>query len=260
MLNCPKSGQFYFGGIMGSFIFKKKEVQGLKPCRRIAVAAGCRSCGVSLVSSFIANGLRNYGSVSLSEPGRAYFYEALSMEKRFLNRGFDPFYSRLRKSEKITDVNNTECGINWYLRMPDDNMPLSSAELFRSFYIPKEEFAVYDCSGIDDENCMQLLAEADKAVVVIDPSPVKILESRDFLEKCIMHIPDLIIVVNKMNPGVFVSELNRFLGTKQYISVPFIPPDYLYRAEYAGVPPTGLKKLPEEYFKVQDILVNRIME
>ncbi len=242
------------------YLFKKKELKSLRPCRRIAVAAGSHSCGVSLVSSFIADGLKSHGSVSLSEPGRAYFFEALSMDKRFLNRGFDPFYERLRNSEKIGDINNTEDGINWYLRMPGDNRPLSSAELFRSFYIPKEEYAVFDCSGIDEENLIQVLAEADRAVMVIDPSPVKILQSREFLEKCIMHIQGLIIVVNKMNPGIYLSELNRFLGTKQYVSVPFLPADLLYRAEYAGVLPTALKKLPEEFFKVQDILVNRIME
>lgn len=235
--------------------FRKEEPQSLKPSRRIVIASGCRGCGVSFITAFLADGLKRLGTVSISEPGRPYFYNALSMEKKFLYRGFDPFYEKIRRAEKINGVNNTEDGINWYLRKGDDFEPLSAAELFRSYHIPGEDHCLYDCSGLDEDNSLALLLEADRPVIVVDPGPVKLFESRNFIEKALLKLTDPVIIVNRMNDGVYIRELNRFLGSRNYFSMVSVPAEYTYKAEYAGIGIMEIKKVSEELSETQDILL-----
>ena len=236
-------------------LFKKEKEYTLKPQSKIVVASGARGCGVSFICAFLADGLKRLGTVAVSEPGRPYFYNAMSFETKFLYRGFDPFYEKLKNAEQIKSINNLEGGVNWYARKPDDYGTLSPAELFRSLYIPKEEYSIFDCSGLDSELSLQLLAEADRAVAVVDPSPVKLFESRVFLEKLLLKIPDAVIIVNRMNDGVYRNELNRFLGSRDYFSMVSVPPEYTYKAEYAGINIMDIDKVAQNMRETQDILL-----
>ena len=240
---------------MGFSLFRKEKPISLKPSQRIVIASGCRGCGVSFVTSFLADGLKKLGTVSISEPGRPFFYNALAMEKKFLYRGFDPFYEKIRSAEKINEINNIEDGINWYLRKGDDFEPLGPAELFRSYHIPREDHCLYDCSGIGSEDALALLLEADRPVIVIDPSPVKLFESRNFIEKALLKLTDPVIIVNRMNDGVYIRELNRFLGSRNYFSMVSVPTEYTYKAEYAGINIMEIDKVSSELTEIQDILV-----
>ncbi len=220
----------------GSFLFGKQEREHtLTPPERIAVAGAAAGSGASFVAGLLVFGLRALGSVSLTELGEAHFYDALAFEKRFL-RGFTDFFSGLRQGAHFCGEKNIYEGINWIVRKSGDNDSLAPPELFRALYMPKEEYCVFDCSGLDAQSSLALLAEAEHQIAVIDPLPSSLSRSRDFLERLRLSLPEALIIVNKMNPGVHRAELEHFLGTKNYISLPLEPPQHIYKAEYNALP------------------------
>lgn len=239
---------------MRSFFNKEKEHE-LKPCTKIVVASGSSSAGISFVSEIIALGLHKIGSVSLVELGKPYFYNAYNFEKAFFSRGFNDFFEKIRKGERINNLERNEFEkVNWLVRKPEDLEKLSPQQLFRSLYAPKDEYCVFDCSGLDMESSINLLAEADIPIAVIDPLPTKLIESRDFLEKLKISLPNAILLVNKMNIGVHRAELIRYLGTKEFFSMPSVPMEYIYKAEYNCLPISGLSETRQILGNAQDML------
>jgi len=238
---------------MSSFIFHKKDDKS-KPISRIAVASGCRCCGVSFVCAFLANGLKPHGSVSISEPGRPYFYTAMDLEKHFLYRGFEHSYEKLRAGEKLS-FSNTYNGINWIVRMPEDYKKLSSAELFRSFYMTNCDYNIIDCSGLSNDESLGIMAESDYSVSVVDPLPSRLLESLQFIENSRLCLKNNTLLVNKLNDGIYTNELNRFLGTKSYFSIASVPAVYIYKSEYAGKFVMELDKVSSQLKETQDMLL-----
>lgn len=240
---------------MSSFLFGKASgVEPLLPSKRIAVAAGAAGCGCSFAAEMLAAGLSELGSVSLTELGSPHFFDALSLEKHFLSRGFTDFFGRLRRNESFGCDKNLFAGINWIARQGDDRDALSAAELFRAFCSPKEEYCIFDCSGLGSEEALAVLAESDCPVCVVDPLPSRLCESRRFLEKLRLGLPEAVIIVNKMNRGVHRAELERFLGTKDYLSFPSVAPEYIYKAEYNSMLTAAVQGFAAQYGKAQDML------
>lgn len=240
---------------MSSFLLKHDEVKELRPSRKIVVCSGCSGSGSSFVCSVLASGLTRMGSVSVTEMGKSHFFDALGLEKHFLSRGFIDYFGKIRANERIaSEPSNMFEGINWLVRNSCDDEPLTAAELFRCFYIPKEEYCIFDCSGLDQDSSMALLAEADFPVVVIDPLPSMLARSRSFLEKIRITMPDAVLIANKMNPGVHSNELSRFLGTKEYFSISSVPSEYIYKAEYNSKPVSSLAETASMLGKTQDML------
>ena len=214
---------------------------------RIAVAGICRGAGASFVSGLLARQLAGQGRLTLAELGKSYFYAATGMEKRFAARPF-AFYSRLIETGKgVKSVYNLEDGINWALREPGSAPEKEPSTIFRCFSSLPGDIVIGDCSGLERELSFAVLAEADKAVVVVDPMPSALFEAFDFIEDVRLRLPQAVIVVNKMNPGVHQGELRRFLGTRDYISLPLLPGQLLYKAEYNCM-------LPADMPEVQDVM------
>ncbi len=239
---------------MRSFFNTEKE-QELHPGIKIVIASGGSSCGVSFISELMATSLSKLGKVSLIELGKAHFYDSLAFEKRFLSRGFINFFEKIRNNEHILPTEKNEYGkINWIVRESGDNKALKAQELYRALYFPKEEYCIFDCSGLDFETCLNLLAEADVPIVVIDPLPSKLVENRDFLEKIRINLPDANLLVNKMNNGVHRAELVRYLGTKLFFSIPSVPLEYIYKAEYNSILISELNETKTLLSQTQDML------
>jgi len=242
---------------MGLFIKQKRDYSEAGPTKRIVVAASSKGAGASFVTEILAYGLSKYGSVSVSELGTSHFYDSLGFEKNFLVRGFTDYFEKIKSGEHqdySSSSSNSFDGINWIARRSGDRQALSTAELFRLFYMPTERFSIFDCSGIDVEDTLALLAEADFPVCVIDPLPSKLAQSYEFLEKVRISLPNSVLIVNKMNPGVHLSELNRFLGTKNYFSITSVNPEYIYKGEYNFMSFTAIPQLADYMGKTQDML------
>ena len=241
---------------MRSF-FNKEKSHEIHATTKIVVAAATEGAGVSLVSELIASNLSELSSVSVTELGKPHFYDALNFEKRFLFTGFVDFFEKIRNSEHIRpgQANKYE-NINWIVRKTGDNKALQNQELFRAMYFPKEEYCIFDCSGLDNESSINLLAEADIPVLVIDPLPSRLVESRAFLEKVRVNMPEAVLIVNKMNNGVHKAELNRYLGTNEYFSIDSALLEYIYKAEYNSVLITSFSETKKMLAETQDMLHN----
>ena len=243
------------------FIGKNKELRSFKPSSKIVVASGARGSGVSIISSLLAFELSKRGSTALVELGRSHFFDALDLEKALYTHGFINYFEKIKANEHIEDCFGNEYkGINWIVRAGGENSALNPAELFRSLYLPRQEYCIFDCSGIDNDIALALMAESDFAIAVIDPLPSKLSESRAFLERLRISLPKTILMVNSMNPGVHKSEFDRFLGTKDYFSVPSVPQEYIYKAEYNCKLVWELPEVAKNMAKTQDMLYKLFYE
>ena len=207
---------------------------------RIAVAGAGSGAGASFVTGLLARRLAGQGRLTLAELGKPYFYAAMGMEKRFSARPF-AFYSRLIETGRgVKSVCNIEEGINWALKEPRDQTENDPVSVFRCLSFLPGDIVLCDCSGLAPALAADVLAEADRAVVIIDPMPSSLFEAFGFLEDVRLKLPQALIVVNKMNPGVHQGELRRFLGTKDFVSLPLLPGELLYKAEYNCILPADM--------------------
>ncbi len=222
-----------------------------KHVKRIVVRGAAPQAGCSFICGLLASA----GSdAAVIETARPYFYEAMGMEKRFA-AGFCDCFARLRAKQRIPDAANEDEGINWIARRPEDAAPLSASELFRLFAFGGGRVSIFDCSGLGEDISMDLMADADACAVVIDPMPTKLFAAADFLGRVRASLPDAVLIVNKMNGGVHEKELSRFLGTSGYFSVPSVPYDLMYRAEYDCQLPSRLPQAAGILGKTQDMLI-----
>lgn len=207
------------------------------PVLRIGVAAASPGAGASFVSLMAACSLASSRlSVSLCEPEGHYFYTALGMDRRFANRGFTSLISQGTAMKPFRLIKNEELGINWLLRLPGESRPLSCAELFRLISLPPGDVCVFDFSGFYDELLFDAMAEMDRAVLVFDTLPSKLIPAYHRAERLQLSFPSALRVVNRMNRGVHRAELKRFLGAGQLLELPSLPPEAVSRAEYNCVP------------------------
>ncbi len=236
---------------------KGNSEHALRQSSKIVVASGALGSGVSFISELLAFSLSKHGSVSVTELGFPHFYDSLGFEKNFLIRGYTDYFEKISLGERIDykqSKSNSFEGINWICKTSAHNSSLSLAETFRAFYLPSEEFQIFDCSGLDADASLALLAEADYPICIIDPLPSMLMQSRSFLERLRIGLPECQLIVNKMNPGVHSSELNRFLGTKNYFSVASVSPEYIYRGEYNSASFCHISDIPKIMGKTQDML------
>ena len=223
----------------------------IKERKLIAVAGSAEDVGTSFVCGLLAaqykthcRGMntpergrislterrRGEESITLAELGKPYFYGALGFEKRFAIRGFVS-YTQLLQNGSVQELNNTADGINWAVLSPQDAAP-DTPELFRLIYNLPGDNVILDCSGLSDEVKLNVLAEADRAIVVIDPLPTRLLEAYSFLEDVRLRLPKAELLVNKMNKGVHKNELKRFLGGAGFSELPLYDQSGIYKAEY----------------------------
>ncbi len=181
--------------------------------------------------------------LTLAELGHPYFYISLGMEKRFVLRRFIPYRELLKNGKSIRELNNVEEGINWALLRPGKDESPPPAELFRFIYNVPGDIVILDCSGLDQATAMNVLAEADKKIIVVDPLPTKLMEHYSFLAELRLKFEDALYVANKMNKGVHRTEFGRFLGTKNYIPLPAVSAEAVYRPEYACMLPGGIREV-----------------
>ncbi len=225
-------GRFYFM----KRLFRTPDISmdrdpELKEAYKVAVVGCCEGAGASFVSScvlqhglfedHIPEGLR-----TLCETGKGYFYLALGFDKRFAGRDFRDFSSH-GKHEL-----NMELGYNWYVLRPGEG-PAEDRDILRKLYNAAGSFIVYDCSGLIGRDILwDILGEADMIYLVIDPMPTKLISSRRFIDGIRARYPETELVVNRFAKGIHRGELSKFLETRDYHTLPCVPIEKLYRAEY----------------------------
>lgn len=231
----------------------------LKETLRIAVTGTVRGAGASFVSGILARQLAGQGRLTLAELGRSYFYAAMGMEKRFSARPF-AFYSRLIETGKgVKSVYNLEEGINWALREPGTGPEKDPTMVFRCLSSLPGDIIICDCSGLDPLLAAAVMDEADRTVLVVDPMPSALFEAFDFIEEVRLRLPETLLVVNKMNSAVHSGELRRFLAAKDLMTLPLLPGELLYKAEYNCMLPADMPEIRSLIEEPVKTLVERVL-
>ncbi|HCU08494.1 MAG TPA: hypothetical protein DF480_05990 [Clostridiales bacterium] len=218
----------------------------VKENRKIAITGPGRGSGVSLTAGLLAAWIRHHApseAVALAELGTAYFYEAYGVEKRFIHRDFHSFYQLMAQKRNIKNVSNTEEGINWVLHCPQDSfeqqiewVPCVS-DMLRLIHNISGTLCLFDCSGVPSTVLWEVLPEMDAVICVLDPLPSSLIPATADIERMRLAVPDTVWMVNKMNRGVHKGELKRFLGNVEWVEMPCLPLEDLYRAQYNCVLP-----------------------
>lgn len=203
--------------------------------------------GVSFVTSILAGFLADviHGNPAVLELGSPSLYEAMGLSRHF-SEGKLRFYSQeLAAGESPRALRNVYAGINWLVRSPKETAweeQLSQA--LRLVNNAEGDFILCDLSGFTKEKLLlQAISEMDAVILVVDPLPSRLLMGQAVLERLKTTGAEPFLLVNKNNGGVRRRELNRFLLGEDFISVPYLPPEPIYRAEYACKPPSRAPEL-----------------
>lgn len=211
--------------------------------KKIAVCSAVSGSGVSFTSMLLARALSAEGTVTLVELGKPYFYDAFGFASKFTITGFCDYFAATEKKRRLPELANLWSGINWALRKSLPGEPakeLSPSTLFRLINSLPGNYLVLDCSGLEGDSLLELLAEADDIIIVVDPLPGKLLPGTQNLQRLRLKFPDARIVVNKMNPGVHRAEFEKYLGSSDYICLPALDAKTIYKAEYSCILPCDL--------------------
>jgi len=213
---------------------------------RTAVIGAGSGSGVSLVSGLLAAWIRRTLSgetVALVELGTPYFYEAYGIEKRFLYRDFHPIHTYAAEKKSIRRLTNIEEGINWILHSPDDaqaqDVKMCADVALRLVHNTAGSVCLFDCSGMG-RHVWDIASEMDVTVCVLDPLPTKLLPFAQEIECIRLNAPNPVFVVNNMNRGVHRGELKRFLCGIDWIELPHLQAEDLYRAQYSCILPYSI--------------------
>jgi len=232
-------------------MWNKRSPSDVKETKRIAVVGAERSVGTSFVTGMLGASFSLFAAeeeVGIVELGSPYFFEAYGIEKKFLQRDFIQFYDMLFQKKSLKGLKNIEGNINWILRCPLDQNKgnISSLDIFRLIHNAAGSLLFFDCSAVPEDALWDILPEMDVVVVVLDPLPSKLLPRASFIQRLHLMFPKAIFVVNKMNKGVHRGELCRFLAGIDFYPVPFIQPQWMYKAEYNCLLPYCIPDIKSE--------------
>ncbi|MDR1815953.1 MAG: hypothetical protein LBR00_04635 [Clostridiales Family XIII bacterium] len=171
-----------------------------------------------------------------------YPFDKLGCDRRFAGRGFASYYRLAKDGKPLGGAPlNLSGGVNWALRVPGetDTHP-GTAGLVRLLHAVPGDLVLCDVSAAllaaDRRTARDILSALDRILCVVDPLPSRLLASAPIVEEVraaeARGIP-VSWAVNKMNAGVNVRELTRFLALKAPVFLPALPPETVTAAEYA---------------------------
>ncbi len=194
---------------------------------------------------------------SVAELGTPYFYRALSFEKREGLYNFMSYTDALEKRSRLSDLENLNQRINWLIKKPDESPdPPEASKLYRFISRAPGDPVIFDCSGIFGEAALDLAAEMDVRIFVLDPMPTKLLAAYSYISGFLLEDPGAIVTVNKMNSGVPASELKLLLGRRRFITIPYIPAEIRYRAEFSSVLPAAAAPSDKIFAQIKQLIPN----
>jgi hypothetical protein len=165
-------------------------------------------------------------------------YDKIGIDRHFAGRDFLSFYRLAAEGKPISGKFNLSGGVNWALRMPVDvRYSIGAAALLRLIdNIPGTPVVCDIASSLSREALVDVLADMHHLICVVDPLPSKLLAGGRIMEqvRSAEHagIP-VTYVLNKMNSGVNLREVKRFVSLSEPVEIQAVKPQTLYAAEYA---------------------------
>ena len=224
--------------------FRQQEIPAEREQISIAVTGLGRDAGTTLVSTSLAIFYAEKGkSVTFTEccvpSGSAgLLYDAVSMEQRFYGRTFRDFYELARSGGRMRDIRNMERGVNWRIPLPQD-CGLTEEEC--------GEIVGKLVAGARDQVCIFdvqagfpgfPVREMDAVLVIADPLPSRLVNRAGEVSRLLSMSedpdgPEVLILVNKVNPGVNRRQVSRFFGGQVSAWIPAFDLKELYADEFA---------------------------
>lgn len=237
-------------------VYEQVRGEGDWDCLRIGFAGLTAGAGASLLTICAAGYFSDRKrSVSVVELGGGGIYDCLAMDKLFALKEFHSFYKAAEGSGSLRRLSNLEQGVNWALKLPDEReAALEYREALRLIYGISGQAVLFDFSGREDEELWRLLREMDLVITVVDPLPQRLIAGRSSLEHWKLSGLPVRFLVNKACRGIDWRELTRFLKVKEVEQVPFLSPELLYAAQYAGRNPWEIEELQTQLQPVFDRL------
>lgn len=205
--------------------------------------AGSTFFSLNLAKAFASNNILT----SVVEPPlkTPYIFDSVGLDKRLniTDENSNKFYSYAheifdnKKIESNREAIND--GIVWIV--PDPKLPKIKEwdylKMMKLLYVSKRaSINIIDCGYSYKNKCVQeILSEADMILVIIDPLPADIMQNDETLEELITMKKDgfpIEFIINKWNKGVNKKELLNFLDIIPLMYVPYISPEFVYKATY----------------------------
>ncbi len=214
---------------------------------KIGVIGMAHGAGASMVATALAKELTKAKGkrVAFVEgmkvvKGEIQLYDSLGMDKRFLGKTYINFFDEIMRGVSINGKVNLDERINWALWVPKGMMRnVEAACAVSSFkFVSLINNIVADvvvCDLNDYAEDEDVLSEMDMVVFVIDPLPSRLIAGYEKLctiKKIRMFDKKIIFVLNKENEGINKSELFECLRLKPDFSLPLLPSEAIYEAEY----------------------------
>ena len=222
---------------------KRKHGTAGRGKRIVAVCSPAPGSGVTLTAAALACALAEEGSAAFAEAGTPYLFDAFGFAKKFLLSGFTDYYRAFRDGQPFRGPENLWHGVNWAVRpgrvTQGDELPGAKDILRFADRLPGVH-TVLDCSGLEEHVLDEVLTGADRIVLVVDPLPGKLIPSSVRLQRMKYAFPGAVLAVNRMNRGIHRGELDAYLGTRDYLCLPDLGAETVYKAEYACVFPWDL--------------------
>ncbi|MBR5641833.1 MAG: hypothetical protein IKW92_06860 [Firmicutes bacterium] len=211
--------------------------------RVVSVCSPAAGSGVTLVAAALACSLAENSSAAFAEAGTPYVFDAFDMGKKFLLSGFTDYFRTFQEGKAFRGPENLWHGVNWAVH-PGSLPPVKTLEDARAILRFAERlpgaYTVLDCSGLAEDVLQGVLNGSDRIYLVVDPLPGKLIPSSAALQRLKYAFPGAILTVNRMNRGVHRRELDAYLGTQDYLCLPDLGAEVIYKAEYACVFPWDL--------------------
>ena len=220
---------------------KKTGIPGKK--RIVSVCSASSHSGVTLTAAALACAYAERSSVTFAEAGKPYVFDAFGLAKKFLLSGFTDFFRDYRDGKPFCGAENFWHGVHWAVHPGSAghvNLLEDGDEIVRFAQRLPGEYSVLDCSGLSGVLLEDVLSGSDRIVLVVDPLPGKLLPDSAKLQRLRYAFPRAVLAVNRVNRGVHRKELDRFLGTTEYLCLPNLDAETIYKAQYACVLPWDL--------------------
>ena len=234
------------------FARRKIGIIGLGP------GCGATSIGTTLAKIASKDGKTKIQYLEIRRPSRdkPLIFDALGMDKRFLNRKFIDYYKEVKAGNHIGHLNNRDEGIGWALVTKENvakETALSTREkihlinnLDYDILICDLELGTDPCNKLEEERA--LLLEMNRLILVIDALPSKLLGNYPLLQwvKALAEkdVP-VFYLVNKYNKGIQKRDFFDYIKLRPDHFIPFLPPEDFYTCEYNCQLPHRINALRE---------------
>ncbi len=214
---------------------------------KIGVIGMAHGAGASMVATALAKELSKtrdkriaFVEGAKSVKGEVQLYDSLGMDKRFLGKTYINFFEEIKNGIGINGKVNLDERINWALQVPKglqrnlvSTENISSLKLLSLINNIVADVVICDLNDYAQDE--EVLMEMDIVIFVIDPLPSRLIAGYEKLcqiKKVRLFEKKIIFVLNKENAGINKSELLSCLRFKPDLSLPLLPSEAIYEAEY----------------------------